>query len=191
MKKPFKVYYFLAYEGHMEFEIFAYLKERFKNVFIKSNIKFTEKLNVIDENTGEEIVSMGKLNGVGDLRDFKNKYKKIKKDYKDEKILFFIDKDLKESGDIEKEITQGGDVVQFSVYNSEFVLLNLYGHNLLDISEFGSNLKDFRDYCKNEFRNVFGQNVKINYDLMKKIFGNISDEVIIQKFDVIFGLCDK
>jgi transposase len=62
---------------------------------------------------------------------------------------------------------------------------------LLDISEFGSNLKDFRDYCKNEFRNVFGQNVKINYDLMEKVFGNISDEIIMQKFDVIFGLCNK
>jgi len=64
MKKPFKTYYFLAYEGHAEFILFAHLKNRFKKLFEDSNIKFREL-------TDSEVFSNGKLKALNLLKILK------------------------------------------------------------------------------------------------------------------------
>ena len=185
MKKPFKVYYFLAYEGHTEFVIFAYIKNRFKDVFSKSKVTFREPRNT-------ELFSNGKLNGVKDLSDFEDKYIRIKKDYENETFLFILDDDLYHSPRIAKKIKEGRDFVQFIKYNSEFMLLRLAGHELKDISEFDSNFQEFRDYSKSEFRRVYGKDLKyiINDDFLDSVMLGLSDEDIKKNFEVIFSLCE-
>lgn len=186
MKKPFKVYYFLACEGHTEFIMFAYLKNRYRQLFRSANVKFREPRD-------DGVFSNGKLNGVKSLEHFEGIYSQIKQDYPDETFLFFLDEDLYHSPQIGKKIKDGGDMVQFIKYNSEFLLLTLSGHTLKDISDFKPDFQGFRDYCKEEFRKVFGDDAKriINDDFLNGILGDVTDEVIMQKFDVIFGLCDN
>lgn len=185
MKKHFKVHYFLAYEGYAELMIFAYLKNRFRSDFETSNIKFREL-------TDSVIFSSGKINGVKNLKDFEDKYTKIKGNYPSERFLFFIDNDLYHSSIIHNKIIIGGDLVQKMQYNSEFLLMSLYGCNLKDISEFGSDFQKFRDYCKNEFLILFGKDLKyiVNDNFLNKILKNVSDETIKQNFDVLFSLCE-
>lgn len=88
-KKSFKIYYLLLTEGSTEFNLFAYLtKNRFRNDFEKSNIKFSDKITITEMD-----ISKGNLNGVGNLASFKSKYNLIKEDirYQGEK-LFFCDR---------------------------------------------------------------------------------------------------
>ncbi len=188
MKKPFKTYYFLAYEGHAEFILFAHLKNRFKKLFEDSNIKFREL-------TDSEVFSNGKIKGVKSLKDFEEKYLKIKNnnEYKDLTFLFFLDEDLYHSPEIGKKISEGGDLIQFIKYNSEFILLKLSGYEIKDISEFKPDFQGFRDYCKEEFRKKHGQDLKyiINDDFLDSILGSIPDETIKENFKTIFSLCNK
>ncbi len=72
-KKLFKIYYFLACEGHTEYVIFSYLtRNRFRKEFSKSNIKFRDNINIIRDPS--IIILNGKMDGVGDEANFKSKY---------------------------------------------------------------------------------------------------------------------
>lgn len=76
-KKIFPVYYVLA-EGATEYNLFAYLKNRFKDLFDDSNINFSDKVQISSAG-----ISNGKLNGIESFLSFNSKYKSIKRQYKD------------------------------------------------------------------------------------------------------------
>ncbi len=82
-KKIFQVYHLLVSEGTTEYNLFAYLKNRFKDLFDDSNIKFSDKVQIPSAG-----ISNGKLNGVSDINSFKKKYELIKEQYKDQKQFF-------------------------------------------------------------------------------------------------------
>ncbi|MFZ2975096.1 MAG: hypothetical protein WA055_00520 [Candidatus Moraniibacteriota bacterium] len=184
-KKSFKIYYLLLVEGTTEFNLFAYLtKNKFRDDFEKSNIKFSDKINITDIG-----ISKGKLNGFGNLSSFKRKYNSIKKDiaYKGEKLFFVIDKDLNDSLAIEKLIKENNDIVQFVEYNSEYLLLRFGGKNPKRPSDF-TNLADFRNYCKSEFQKQFKKKASefkdYDFDL---VFSNIEDIKIRKSFSELFS----
>ncbi len=79
-------------EGTTEYNLFAYLKNRFKELFDNSNIKFSDKVQIPSAG-----ISNGKLNGASDIKSFNSKYKLIKEQYKDQKRFFILDKDLDDS----------------------------------------------------------------------------------------------
>lgn len=184
-KKSFKIYYLLLVEGPTEFNLFAYLtKNKFRDDFEKSNIKFSDKVTITDTN-----ISKGKLNGVGNLSSFKGKYNRIKKDsrYKGEKLFFVIDKDFDDFSRVENLIKEDGNIVQFIEYNSEYLLLKFGNKNPKKPSDF-NNLKEFRDYCKPEFEKRFFKKASefkdIDFDL---IFRNIEDTEIRKSFNELFS----
>jgi len=67
-KKRFQVYHLLVSEGTTEYNLFAYLKNRFKDLFDDSNIKFSDKVQI--PSVG---ILNGKLNGALQCPRFLNK----------------------------------------------------------------------------------------------------------------------
>jgi len=184
-KKSFQIYYLLLVEGTTEFNLFAYLtKNKFRDDFEKSNIKFSDKVTITD--TG---VSKGKLNGFRNLSSFKRKYNSVRKDitYKGGKFFFVIDKDLDDSSAIERLIKRNGDIVQFVEYNSEHLLLRFGNKNPKNPSDF-KNMVDFKSYCKTEFQNQFKKKASefkdSDFDL---IFSNTEDTEIHKSFGELFS----
>ena len=182
-KKRFQIYYLLVSEGTTEYNLFAYLtKNRFRELFDKSNIKFSDKVEI-----AEAGISKGKLDGVSDLSSFKKNYKLIKKKYKGQKRFFLIDNDLDDSLKIKALIEKNEDIIQFVEYNSEYLLLNFAGKNLKKPSDF-DNLISFRKYCKAEFTKQFG---KIASEFHETDFDNIlkkiGDEEIKKTFPSLFS----
>ena len=187
-KKSFKIYYLLLVEGKTEFNLFAYLTlKKFRELFAESNIQFSNKVEIIKN--GNQIISQGNLDGVGNLYSFKEKYNRIKKDkrYKRAKLFFVIDKDLDDSLEIERLIEQNGDIVQFVEYNFEHLLLRFGNKNPKNPSDFNS-LADFRPYCKVEFQKQFKKKASEfkdpDFDL---IFSNIKDAEIRKSFSELFS----
>ncbi len=181
-KKRFQVYYLLVSEGTTEYNLFGYLKNRFKDLFDDSNIKFSDKVQIPSAG-----ISNGKLNGASNLSDFEEKYKLIKKQYKDQKRFFILDKDLDDSEEIADAIKKGEDIVQFIEYNSEYLLLNFAEKNPKKPSEF-KDLKFFRKYCKDEFEAQFGKEASAFKDQdFEKILNKVGDEEIKKVFSVIFS----
>ena len=152
-KKRFRIYYLLLSEGTTEYNLFGYLKNRFRDLFEDSNIKFSDKVQIPSAN-----IFNGKLNGIESFTSFNSKYKSIKRQYKDrnedQKIFFILDKDLDDSEKIADAIKKGKDIVQFIEYNSEYLLLNFAGKKPKKPCDFRS-LKIFRNYCKDHFRTEF------------------------------------
>ncbi len=185
-KKSFDVYYLIISEGTTEFIIFAYLtKNKFRKLFEESNIKFSNKTEVIKD--GNQIVSQGNLGGAGHIGDFKAKYSLIKNKYSDQKLFFLLDKDLDDSLKIENAIIAGGDIVQFIEYNSEYLLLKFSGKNPKTPSCFNG-MKEFRDYSKIEFEKEFGKNASDLKDVdLELIFGDVSEKEIRLAFAEIFS----
>lgn len=185
IRKSFRIYYLLISEGTTEFNIFAYLtKNKFRELFEKSDIKFSNKVEIIN---GNQIISQGKLNGVGNIGHFRANYTLLKTHYAGQKLFFLLDKDLDDSLDIGKIITDGGDIVQFVEYNSEYLLLKFAGKNPKTPAEF-TNLKDFRDYSKVEFAKEF--NVRacdLKDSDLDSIFATASFEEISASFDQLFS----
>jgi hypothetical protein len=185
-KKSFKIYYLLLVEGATEFNLFAYLtKNKFREDFEKSNIKFSDKVTITNIN-----ISRGKLNGgVNNLSSFKGKYNPIKEDgrYKGDKLFFFIDKDFDDFSQVEDLIKKDGNIVQFMEYNSEHLLLRFGNKNPKNPSDF-SNTVEFRSYCKTEFQKHFNKKASefkdTDFDL---IFSNIKDEEIQKSFSELFS----
>jgi len=189
MKKPFKVYYFLLYEGHTEFVIFSYLKNRFRGEFSKSNIIFSDKTDY--SNNGETIVFRGKLGGIGGISNFNSKYNVIKLNFPERTFLIFLDNDLDDSSKIKEKIEKNGDIVQLIEYNSEYLLLKLSGYGPKEPGEF-KDLKTFRDYCKSEFLTKFGKEAsRINDFDLDGAFQYVSDDKIKEIFSGLFSILNK
>lgn len=187
-KKIFPVYYVLP-EGATEYNLFAYLKNRFKDLFDDSNIKFSNKVQISSAG-----ISNGKLNGIESFLSFNSKYKSIKRQYKDRnedrKLFFILDKDLDDSEKIADAVKNGEDIVQFIKYNSEYLLLNFAGKNPRKPSDFES-LKIFRKYCKDEFNAQFGKEASAFKDQdFAKILDKVSDEEIKKVFSVLFSILE-
>ncbi len=181
-KKRFQVYHLLVSEGTTEYNLFGYLKNRFKDLFDDSNIKFSDKVQIPSAG-----ILNGKLNGASDINSFNGKYKLIKKQYKDQKRFFILDKDLDDSKKIADAIKKGKDIVQFIEYNSEYLLLNFAGKNPKKPSDFKS-LKIFRNYCKTEFKAQFGKEASAFKDQdFAKILNKVGDEEIKKVFSVLFS----
>lgn len=176
-KKSFNVYYLLLSEGTTEFNLFAYLtKVRFRVLFAGSSIQFRNTVEIIKD--GNQIVSQGKLDGVSTIAHFTSKHILIKEKYEDQRLFYFLDKDIDDSSAIEALITQDGDLVQFLEYNSEHLLLRLAGKNPQNPSDFG-NLSDFRTYCKKEFVSQFGKNAHKFKDVdFDSLFKGVNDDDI-------------
>lgn len=182
-KKIFQVYHLLVSEGTTEYNLFAYLKNRFTDLFDDSNIKFSDKVQI--PSVG---ISNGKLNGVSDINSFKKKYKLIKEQYRDQKRFFILDKDLDDSKKIADAIKKGKDIVQFIEYNSEYLLLNFAGKNPKKPSDFKS-LKIFRNYCKTEFKAQFGKEASaFKGGDFEKVLNKVYDEEIKKFFSELFSL---
>lgn len=185
-KKSFKIYYLLLTEGTTEFNLFAYLtKNKFRDDFEKSNIKFSDKVTItaID-------ISRGKLNGgISNLSSFKGKYNPIKKDkrYKGEKLFFVIDKDFDDFLKVEVLIKEDGNIVQFVEYNSEHLLLRFGNKNPKNPLDF-NNMVEFKSYCKAEFQKHFNKKASefkdLDFDL---IFSKVEDEEIRKSFIELFS----
>ncbi|MBU1163953.1 hypothetical protein KKA15_00130 [Patescibacteria group bacterium] len=173
-KKGIKVYHLLLSEGTTEFNLFAYLtKVRFREIFANSNIQFSINVEIIKDDN--QIVTQGKLDGVSDIQHFAAKHNLIKAKYIDQKLFYFLDKDIDDSSKIEARIKQDGDLVQFIEYNTEHLLLRLAGKSPKNPSVF-ENLKKFRDYCKNEFVNQFGKHAHKFKDADFELVFNFSTE---------------
>jgi len=189
-KRPFKIFYFLACEGHTEYVIFSYLtRNRFRKEFSKSNVKFRDNINIIRDPS--IIILNGKMDGVGDEANFKSKYNIIKREYPNEKFFFLLDEDLGDSLKIKAIIEGGGDVVQFIEHNSEHLLLKLSGYNPKEPKDF-KDLKSFRDYSKKEFRAKFGKKANMINDFdLDRVFKDISDNEIKEIFKEVFSTLNK
>lgn len=185
-KKRFQVYHLLVSEGTTEYNLFGYLKNRFREIFDNSNIKFSDKVQIPSAG-----ILNGKLNGASDINSFNGKYKLIKKQYKDQKRFFILDKDLDDSEKIADAIKKGKDIVQFIEYNSEYLLLNFAGKNPKKPSDFKS-LKSFRNYCKTEFKAQFRKEASAFKDPdFEKILNKVGDEEIKKVFSVLFSFLIK
>lgn len=186
IKKDFKIYYLLISEGTTEFKIFAYLtRNKFRDIFDKSNIKFSNKIEIIKD--GKQIVSQGNLGGAGNIKDFKAKYVLIKKSYSGQKLFFILDKDIDDSLQIGNVIKGGGDMVQFIEYNSEYLLLKFAGKDPKKPSEF-NNIKEFRGYSKAEFQKQFSKKASDLKDFdLDLIFGIVSYKEISSSFAELFS----
>jgi hypothetical protein len=184
-KKGFNVYYLLVSEGTVEFNIFAYLtKNKFRTLFEKSNIKFSNKVEIIKG--GNQIVFQGKLGGTGNIGAFKAKYELIRDKYVDQKRFFILDKDLDDTSLIEKLIKDNGDIIQFVEYNSEYLLLKFSGKSPKKPTEF-KNMNEFRSYCKTEFKKQFNKIAPEFKEVdLDPIFNNVSEEEIRASFKELF-----
>lgn len=183
IKKSFDVYYLLVSEGTAEYRLFGYLtKNKFKEVFSKSKIKFSDKVELVEVG-----VSQGKLNGVSDIKDFKIKYESIRENYKGQKRFFMLDKDIDDSSGIENLIKENGDIVQFLTYNSEYLLLKFYNKNPKNVTDFKS-LVEFRNYCKAEFQKQFSKRASDFKDVdFDSVFKNAKDNDIKSAFAELFS----
>jgi len=189
-KKRFQIYYLLLSEGTTEYNLFGYLKNRFRDLFEDSNIKFSDKVQIPSAN-----IFNGKLNGIESFTSFNSKYKSIKRQYKDrnedQKIFFILDKDLDDSKKIAEAIKKDKDIVQFIEYNSEYLLLNFAGKNPKKPSDFNKSLKNFRNYCKTEFKAQFKKEASAFKDQdFAKILDKVSDEEIKKVFSVLFSILE-
>ena len=185
-KKEFNVYYLVLSEGTTEFNLFAYLtKNKFRGLFDGSSIKFSNRVEIIKD--GNQIVSQGKLDGVSTIAHFTSKHILIKEKYKNQKLFYFLDKDMDDSIAIGEMIMRDDDIVQFMEYSSEHLLLRLAGKNPKNPSDF-ENLKDFRDYCKQEFVKQFGKHAPkfkdADFDL---VFNNCTEDEIRVSFSELFS----
>jgi hypothetical protein len=185
MMEQVQTYYLIANEGHTEYIIFSYLtKVKFKNLFDKSKIKFSDKIEIAEDKIQ---ISKGKLNGISSLKSFEIKNKLIKDKYSEQKIFFILDEDLFHSNQIGKTIKKQGDIIQFIKYNSEYLLLKLNGKTPKVPKDF-NNLQEFRDYCKEKFRNEFGKKVsQLKTPDLDNIFNKIADRDIIKEFSELFS----
>ncbi len=185
-KKSFNVYYLLLSEGTTEFNLFAYLtKVRFKELFKVSNIQFSNKVEIINDDN--QIVSQGKLDGISNLKHFKSKHTLIKKKYAGQRLFYFLDKDIEDSSKIEALITTDNHLVQFMEYNSEHLLLKLAGKNPKNPSNFG-NLQNFREYCKGEFVKQFGKTACEFKDVdFERVFNTPTEDDVRASFSVLFS----
>lgn len=182
-KKVFQIYHLLVSEGTTEYNLFGYLKNRFKDLFDESNIKFSDKVQIPSAG-----ISNGKLNGVSDINSFKKKYELIKERYSDQKRFFILDKDIDDSKKIAEAIKKGKDIVQFIEYNSEYLLLNFARKNPKKPSDF-KGLKIYRNYCKDEFKAQFGKEASAFKDQdFAKILNKVGDEEIKKNFSVLFSI---
>ena len=183
-KKSFDVYYLLVSEGTAEYRLFGYLtKNKFKNVFSKSKIKFSDKVELVEVG-----VSRGKLNSAGNIGDFKTKYELIREKYKGQKRFFMLDKDLNDSSKIEKLIKQNGDIIQFLEYNTEHLLLKFSRKNPKNPSDFYNILGNFRDYCKKEFKKQFNKKASDFKDVdFDSVFKDVKDKDIKNAFAELFS----
>ncbi len=179
-----KEYYLLLTEGLTEFNIFAYLtRVRFRDIFANSSIQFSEKVEIVELD-----ISKGILNGITNLKTFKNKYKSIRKKYKGQGKFFLLDSDIIDSSEIEIHIKENNDIVQFMDFNSEYLLLKIVGKKLRHKDEF-QNLTDFRNYCKFEFSKHFEKKAhELKGTDFHKIFESISDKDVMGYFPVLFKL---
>lgn len=183
--EQFQTYYLIANEGHTEYVIFSYLtKVKFKNLFDKSKIKFSDKIEITEDDIQ---ISKGKLNGISSLKSFEIKNKLIKDKYGGQKIFFILDEDLYHSNEIGEAIKKQGDIIQFIKYNSEYLLLKFRGKTLKVPKDFKS-LQEFRDYCKEEFQNEFNKEAsQLKTVDLDNIF-NKADEIDIRKeFSELFS----
>lgn len=189
VKKGFKIFYLLISEGTTEFNIFAYLTtKKFRYLFEKSNVQFSVKAEIIKN--GNQIVSQGKLGGVGSLCGFQAKYNLVKSKYVGQRLFVLLDKDLDESEEIGNLIRSTNDVVQFLEYNSEYLLLKLAKKKLRKPSEFAS-LNDFRTYCKSEFYKVFRKKTSDFKDSdFDQVFALVTDEEVRVEFKELFATLD-
>jgi hypothetical protein len=171
-------------EGSTESYLFAYLtKVRFRNLFANASIQFSNKVEIAEQN-----ISEGNLNGVSNLKTFKQKYNRIKKKYSGQPRFFLLDKDIPDSTEIEKLIVQNKDIVQFVNFNSEYTLLKLARKRPKHPDNF-KNLTDFRSYCKSEFIKEFKKKAsELNDRDFDNIFGKVKDEEIEEYFSVLFKL---
>jgi hypothetical protein len=183
-KKLFKTYYLLVCEGQTEFNLFAYLKNKFRE-FQQSDIRFSNKIEIKKLN-----ISGGILHGVNNTKQFITKNKLIKKHYHDQNILYILDQDLKDTQAIVKIIKkQTGDVVQFIKYNSEYFLLNLKGVNLSKPAAFTADWGRFRRYCKERFFVVFGKKAHELKDAdFDKIFRRVNYKTLQRKLPALTKL---
>jgi hypothetical protein len=185
-KKSFNVYYLLLSEGTAEFNLFAYLtKVKFKAIFDNSSVQFRNTVEIIKD--GNQIVSQGKLDGVSTISHFKSKHILIKAKYIDQRLFYFLDKDIDDVSLIATLIKQDGDLVQFIEYNTEHLLLRMARKSPKNPSDFG-NLNDFRDYCKKEFLLQFGKNAHKFKDIdFESIFSNCTEDEIRANFSELFS----
>ncbi len=186
-KKGFQVYHLVLCEGYTEFNLFAYLiKVRFKEVFAGSDVQFSNKVEIINEN-GEQAVSQGKLGGISNFKHFKSKHVLIQNKYVGQKLFYFLDKDIEDSSKIGALITKDKHLVQFIKYNSEYLLLKLAGKNPKKPSNF-VNLKNFRDYCKVEFELQFGKKAHEFKDVdFELALNNSTDDEIKHNLKELFA----
>ena len=185
-KKGIKVYYLLLSEGTTEFNLFAYLtKVRFRQIFANSSIQFSINVEIIKD--GNQIVTQGKLDGVSNITHFTSKHNLIKAKYTDQKLFYFLDKDMDDSSAIEALIRQDGHFVQFVEYNSEHLLLRLAGKNPKNPLDFGD-LKKFRDYCKSEFVKQFGKHAPKFKDAdFELVFNTPTEDEVRASFKELFA----
>lgn len=185
-KKGFNVYHLLLSEGTTEFNLFAYLtRNRFRGLFEASSVKFSNNVEIIKN--GNQVVSQGKLGGVGNVGDFRASNTLIKEKYPGQRLFYFLDKDIDDSTVIGALINADGDIIQFVEYNSEHLLLKLGGKNPKDPAEF-ANLKDFRDYCKQEFVKQFGKHAHKFKDVdFELVFNNSTEDEIRDSFNELFA----
>jgi hypothetical protein len=182
-KKGFEVHYLLLSEGTTEFNLFAYLKNKFRTLFDGSKIKFSPKVEI-----AESCISQGKLCGVSDIKGFRLKYDLIKRKYKGQKRFFFLDKDVDDSSAIEDLIKKSGDIVQFIEYNSEYLLLKFSGKNPKNPPDF-HNLGEFRSYCKAEFQKNFRKKASEFQDPdFDSVFRNVNEEQVKVSFTELFSI---
>ncbi len=185
-KKGFKVYYLLLNEGTTEFNLFAYLtRNKYRELFTGSNIQFSNKVEIIKD--GNQIISQGKLDGVSDISHFTAKHILIKEKYENQRLFYFLDKDIDDSTAIETLVLQDGDIVQFLEYNSEHLLLRLAGRSPQNPMDF-ANLGEFRTYCKKEFVSQFGKNAHKFKDADFELVFNIpTEEEVRASFSELFS----
>lgn len=183
--EQFQTYYLIANEGHTEYVIFSYLtKVKFKNLFDKSKIKFSDKIEIAED---EIQISGGKLNGIKSLKNFEIKNKLIKDKYSGQKIFFILDEDLYHSKEIGKVIRKQGDIIQFIKYNSEYLMLKFSGKKLKNPQDF-KDLQEFRDYCKEEFENEFKKKAsQLKTVDLDKIFNEVEEIDIKKEFSELFS----
>ena len=183
--EQFQTYYLIANEGHTEYIIFSYLtKVRFKDLFDKSKIKFSDKIEIAEDDIQ---ISKGKLNGISSFKSFEIKNNLIKNKYVGQKIFFILDEDLYHSKKIGKVIKRQGDIIQFIKYNSEYLLLKFSGKTIKDPKDF-KNLQEFRDYCKEEFINEFNKEAsQLKTPDLDNIFDKVDEIDIRKEFSELFS----
>ncbi|MDD4409370.1 MAG: hypothetical protein PHW52_01815 [Candidatus Pacebacteria bacterium] len=129
--------------------------------------------------------------GVGDLTDFKSKYRPLKKEFPEKTFLFILDGDLDDSHSIKDFLRIKDELVQMAEYNTEYFLLEK-GHILLRKPESFSDRDEFRCYCKKEFLRTKGKDASQMGDMdFAAILGGIPKDEIVKDYDTLFSLINQ